>query len=760
MMNPHRSTFLHLPLLLLVLLVNPARAQDPMLKSEVRTHHGRPTVFVNGQPLAMTTYSPAGGWRRELFHQQIAQFHPRQLSTYFINIGKAKGSDFFATPLWSGSGISATPLSEFELPPDEQAQVILAVEPAPYVIVRFGLHEPASWRKLHPDELVVTEEGKRLEVPSLASQAYWDSAAKFAQACIAFSESRPWAHRVIGYANFLRMEGTHEPVIRYQVFDHSPVMTQRWRQFLRERYGAVEKLRQAYRDDSLTFDTVAVPRDRLRGSVPEVSAQLYWQTGADNQALRDYIELTASLFHAGFTQVAAAQSQTLRKLGRQRFMVYDALKQVMLGWDNLSFFDPKVSPPLAYTEQLAGSGHLGVAGLLNVPGVDGLITPHDYQARGIGGVFEAEGIADSVALRGKLMMVEMDTRTWTGRDPIAPARDVGEFKAITWRNIAAALTRGHLPYWMDVYENWFSDEGVQQVIHQQARVLETLRDLPHETPAGIAMVLDDRAVLQTNGDGRYFNEAIMWEWKTGLVRCGVPVRVYLIDDLNEANFPEHRVFYFPNLFHLDDARMKLLREKVLNKNRVVVWGPGSGISDGAKIGSESAAELTGFAFDLIPSNYPRRTLLTNFEHPITRGLSAATVLGGPLAYGPVLLPNDGVSLGNAWTKQGRNASGIAVKDMGSWTSVFTTAPGLPAAMWRNIARLAKAHVYCDTDDVLMASGNLIGLHVTAEGPRTIHLPGPRRVTNLDTNETSKEPTARFEWVPTGTATALYRLENP
>ena len=122
----------------------------------------------------------------------------------------------------------------------------------------------------------------------------------------------------------------------------------------------------------------------------------------------------------------------------------------------------------------------------------------------------------------------------------------------------------------------------------------------HETVPGIAMILDDEAVLETNGDGRFMNEAVMWEWKTGLARSGVPLRIHLLEDLTLPNFPPHRVFYFPNLFRIDAARRKILEEKVLRNGNVVVWGPGTGISDGTTISAVQATAVTGFAFDFLP----------------------------------------------------------------------------------------------------------------------------------------------------------------
>jgi hypothetical protein len=282
------------------------------------------------------------------------------------------------------------------------------------------------------------------------------------------------------------------------------------------------------------------------------------------------------------------------------------------------------------------------------------------------------------------------------------------------------------------------------------------------------MILDDEAVLETNGDGRFFNEAVLWEWKTGLVRAGVPVRKYLVDDLALGNFPAHKVFYFPNLFRVDAKRMKLLQDNVFRAGHVVVWGPGSGISDGSRIGAESATRLTGFAFEMLPVNYPRRTLLSNTSHPLTKGLSAATLLGGPLAYGPVLFPTDGTPLGIAWTKLGRNLSGLAVKEIpvaagagaasgSTWTSVFTTSPGLPAAFWRNCARHSGTHVWCEDDELVMADSSLVALHSVVSGPKRLLLPTASAVTDVITGEPVAASAREIRFDLVAPDTRLFRI---
>ena len=665
----------------------------------VAPYNGRPTVFIDGKPNPLVAYSPVAGRRMELFKKQTQRFFSHKMGAYFVSIPSAKKGEWGDGPFWVGDEVGSEPLVEPNFSLDEVVQTIIKGDPDAFLIIRDIPAEPSTWRAMHPGQLVVNETGERLPVPSLASDLYWQMAARHGAAVVKYCQSRPWADRIIGYWDGLRMEGTHEPLARHWLFDNGPAMAKAW---------------------NARYPGRPLPKDKLRGSVPDVSNLLYWQDAAGNLELRDYLLLSRDLFQAGARQIMQAMQEATQ--GKQ-FLVYDALKQSMLGWSNHGFFDACFGWPLAYSETMAGSGHMNVADLLDAPGFDGLITPHDYQARGIGGVYEPEGAVDSMILRGKLFFSEMDTRSYTGKDINFPARDDREFAAITWRNLATSWTRGFNSYYMDVYEDWFASEGIHSIIQRQTEVMKESIEWPHETMPGIAMILDDTAVLETNGAGNFFNEAIMWEQKMGMARSGVPYRIYLLDDLKLSNFPRHRAFYFPNLFRVDAKRLALLKEKVFRDGNVVLWGPGSGISDGGKTGGESASKLTGFTFDYLPVNYQRRTLITNFEHPITRGLRADTIIGGPLSYGPLLFPKDGVSLGEAWTKGGRLESGLAVKEMDGWHSVFTTTVPLPADLWRGLARFAGAHVYSETNDVLMADKSVVALHSIQSGRKRIALPG-------------------------------------
>lgn len=740
-----------------------------MAEAEVRMHNGRPVIFVDNKPLALPAYSPVAGRRPALFREQSARFFQHKLALYLITppcaiLPPGEEQQWEPSRFWRGDEIAEQPLYPSVNDLDADVAHILEGDPGAYILLRGYCDEPASWRRLHPEELFVNDVGERQQTPSLASDLFAEMRGRVTRAWIGWCESRPWAHRIIGYWNGDRIEGSHQPLIDGWLFDHSPVMLARWRAFLKVKYGTVEKLRAAHNAPGADFDTYDTPRDDNRGSVIDLERRPFWPC---RPALKDYLELTRDLYHARLRRLAADTRAAC--LGRKRVLVYDCLKQWMQGWSNLGFFDQGKSWPLAFPESLAGSGHLSVAPLFNAPGLDGLVTPHDYQARGIGGVYENEGIADSCVLRGRVFLSEMDTRSWTGTDVIFPARDMGEFKAITWRNLATAWTRGFHNYWMDVCQDWFADPAMHRdVIAPQVRAIRQALDWEHADEPGIAVIIDDSAALDADPRGNYLNEAVLWEVRQGLARCGVPHRIYLLDDLALDNFPAHRLFWFPNLFRCDEQKRRLLENKVMRNGCVALWGPASGISDGKKASTASAQALTGFSMELIECNMFRRVLVSDFTHPATSRVDTGAIYGGALAYGPTLVPLDGQRLGEAWVHRGLARAGLAVKGFGrgpgpgrgpgDWASVFTIAHGLPADLWRGLARWAGAHVWCESNDVLMADRSVVALHTLKGGTRLLRLPRRTDVWDVIADRLVARGIDSVEWTaPAGPDTRVFRM---
>ncbi|MHB9132945.1 MAG: hypothetical protein ACYDBB_17910 [Armatimonadota bacterium] len=744
-----------------------------VIAAEVRVYRGKPTIFIDGQPTALPSYSPVT-WRDGYFQRTGPGFFKHHMGAYWIGPAQEKDAkEWGESPFYNGDVPTDSPTRPFAVDMDGQAQLVLDGDPDAYFLIRNGPSVTPSWRRLHEDQIFVSEDGEMMPIPSLASDLYWQSSAEALQAVVRYCERRSWGHRIVGYWFGFDGEGTHFPLFGGYLYDHSPVMTARWRAWLQERYRSVEALREAHGDTSLTFKTIQVPKDPMRGRVPEVSAIHYWQSAKENAPLRDYLLLQKTLFLQGSRTLINAQAEATE---RKRVFVVDAFKQTMAGWSNHGFFNLNFDWPLTYPDPLAGTGSMGVADLFTERGFDGLVTPIDYQVRGVGGVCEPEGSVDSVVLRGKYFFAEFDTRTYnTDNENTAygTAANAQEFAAINWRNTATALTRGFNGYWMDLNSNWFGNDDIHAVIRRTVEALKDSVEWEHADVPGIAMVIDDEAALETNGAGNFFNEAIMWEQKYGISRCGVPFRIYLLDDLMLDNFPQHRVFYFPNLFKVDDARLALLQEKVFRDGNVVLWGPGSGISDGVTLDPRHAQRLTGFTFDMLNLNHPRRTHIQRFDHPITKGLAADIIYGSTLAFGPVLYPTDGLKLGLCWAKQGKTYSGLSVKTFGNgaagdnpagttlgagdWSSVFTTSVPVPADLWRNLARYAGTHVYSKSNDILLADSSIVALHSIQSGEKCIALPGAYEVEDVISGEKLGGPLREIRFVLDAPETRVFRL---
>ena len=288
----------------------------------IRMYNGRPTVFIDGRPDALPGYCP--WYTKPFFEKFMAPLYRHDLGVYLLDLESVTG-DNWGSRFWKGDTITSEPLPAATdlVTIDEQAGQIRKGAPGAYLIIRFMHRPPESWCDLHPAEFFIDEDGGVHDTPSLASDLFWEKASEFCTALVRYVESSPWADRVIGYMNIHLAEGVHIPVAEGYLYDHNPAMVQKWRQFLRNKYGAVEKLRAAYGDSTATFESMRVPKDRLRGPAPEAANILYWQNAADNRGLRDYLELQRELFHRRFRQISAGMK---KGADRNVLFMHDAMK--------------------------------------------------------------------------------------------------------------------------------------------------------------------------------------------------------------------------------------------------------------------------------------------------------------------------------------------------------------------------------------------------------------------------------------------------
>jgi hypothetical protein len=274
-------------------------------------------------------------------------------------------------------------------------------------------------------------------------------------------------------------------------------------------------------------------------------------------------------------------------------------------------------------------------------------------------------------------------------------------------------------------------------------------------------VIDDSSPRHENGTAGYQQIATLWQRHLGLGHCGVPYRVYLFSDLAKENMPKYRTYLFPNLFELNDERLALLRRTVLCDGRVAIFGPATGITDGAKLGAEGISRLLGIDFELVPKQAPRRVLVHG-THPLTARLPASLTYGDSYSYGPMLVParaavNAGgfEVLGSATTFWEVNKPGLILKETPDCKMIWSVAMPLPANLLRECCRYAGSHIWCEDDDVVLASETVVAVHSVKAGPRTLLLPTPRPVWDLLSGEKLGDALSRIDIMVTPPETRLF-----
>jgi hypothetical protein len=138
------------------------------------------------------------------------------------------------------------------------------------------------------------------------------------------------------------------------------------------------------------------------------------------------------------------------------------------------------------------------------------------------------------------------------------------------------------------------------------------------------------------------------------------------------------------------------------------------------------------------------------------------------------MPVNCTELGLAWAKGGFNHIGLGIKEFGrgakgnyqgreplgegDYAAIFTTAVNLPADLWRNIARHAGAHVYCESNDVILADRSIIALHSLKSGKKRIILPEKSRVTDVITGKLCSGGTKEITFELKAPETRVFLIE--
>lgn len=714
------------------------------MKAHVRMHHGTPTLFLDSRPVH-ASFHLVGHQRHPdgLLASQPIMRRYAAAGVHLYSVDAVTVNEMPGPRGESGSGREAW--WDFSLV-EARLRKFLDVDPEAHFLLRMGFEmrwtPEAWWPRMHPDECQVTSDG-RAETQSLASAAWRRDVNGFLKA----------------YIVHLREIGLYDRVIAYQIAagsagewieswssmltvtpDYSEPMRRAFRAWLRRRYADDRAaLAAAWGDASASFDAAEVPPARRQMATTRGLFR-------DPVRERDVVDFYACLADTAADDLLEFCATVKAETGGDKLTGAFFGYLMEIAW-NVDFFAGGTQDPEALASgELSAyqrSGHLGLRKVLQSPHIDFIVSPSSYGFRGIGGDGLPMQPTESLRHHGKLYLMEEDTRMHNNFDPPVPAAaDRPAFVggrmhpptttlAVYRRHVAQILTHGLGVTWMhdrdmdDFVEN---REPFWRLLARSERLGAWALGLERAPAADVAVLLDAESFYYESLKNAIDLPGIFQQKLISLNRFGAPHDVYLLDDLLEDRLPEYALYVFLNPWRLDDRRRASLARIVRRRGKTALWLYAAGfLKDDASI--ENMTDLTGFRFGRTDNPWGPFMHVTDFDHPVTRGIPPDFFWGttAPLAPWFHLEDPDARVLGQVVGSLGRCKPGLGVKELpaaggGAWRSVWCATPNIPPALLRGIARWAGVHLYSEAGDVLYATRDLLAVHTVGGGERTFRLP--------------------------------------
>ncbi|QNK59195.1 DUF4082 domain-containing protein [Paenibacillus sp. PAMC21692] len=650
-------------------------------------------------------------------------------------------------------------------------------DPNAYGIMRIGIADGQLF-DLAEDQYAVTDRGLRSGWPSLASQDWRDQLDALVVDYIAWLKQQPYADRILGFQimNMDSGEWYFDSNSEGRIGageDYSPPMVAAFRQWLTDKYETDAALQAGWNDPGVTLATAGVPTLEER----DHSEENFFRSIATEGKAIDYQtfyskKIVETINYAGGLFKRETDGQTL--LGS------------MYGYHYVA----------AHYARPSNNGHYALGDLLASSTVDFISAPVKYGDRAMGINAGPMGSFDSLALHGKMFILENDTRTHLVDG--LPFRDDIMFTPRTYsldetlealrRETGNQIVTGGGQYLMDINsKGWFKQEEIwdeyQKLLGVQAS--RYLQSADRQFKPDVAVIVDEDSVpyhtlnvnqiTPTNNpygpeyyqDFGFFH--LFEQQQREMARSGVKFGYYVMSDL--PNIPDSvKTFVFLNAYRATSDQRAEINDLKQDGN-VLVFLRAPGYFDDSGSSAANISDLIGMT--VAKSDYSSAaTIISNFSDPATEGSGAMTIGGWRIgedsgavepeyAYTPSFHVTDSaaVKLGYYDGETGKTA--FARKDMGSWTSIFSGSGTLKAGLIRSIAsNLGGAHVYSyDGKDNIRTDGKLLMIHSATgnAGIKSIALPKPSRVVDVVNRGTVGENVSSFRFDMEDEATSLFAV---
>jgi hypothetical protein len=642
---------------------------------------------------------------------------------------------------------------------DEAVNAVLETNPHAYIVLNINIDPSRNlgmrkWFDLHPDQLIQKEDGSTAlsgyggvpnrgeKYASFASKIWMNDATQSWRELIRHVRSGPYADRVIGYVPIagISAEWFYYGSQGKDFVDYSKPFTAAFANWMKAQYnGDLALLNKTWNTDYASFDAIKLPTEAQRRA-PEDGVFLDPAKSGEVIDLREFFTQIISGDILDFCHVVKEETNGTAICGTY----YGYVMHIGRAYFGVH------------------SGHFALDRMLASPDIDFLMSPSTYSDRGLGGGSGFMTAVDSFKLHGKLYVDQADIRTLHATDPIGKVDTLTDSVSVLQREFANSVVNGVAPQWFDFGDGWIAgDARLMQAVGKMWQIAKTLQQTPRETidaPNSIAVITGEKSILYTKVDSN-LNYAATSQQIAELQRTGAAWDNYLLDDLPKLG--KYHYFVFLNCFNLSDAQLKYINENLKKDGNVLVWINSPGVIDNSKstfaqatYDPERVSKVTGFQLKHIADG-PLVTQMLAGNNPLQQD---GAIFGSSQLSGTRFAPQDGVALGQFPDDQ---QTSLAIKKFADWTSIYSATPTLPAALLRNIAKLANVPVINNhVGDITYVSKNLFAVHSLGGGERVFHVgDGYKNAKELFSDQTYAVQNGKFTaTVPQG-GTMLFLLVN-
>jgi hypothetical protein len=636
-------------------------------KCEIRTGmQGAPAIVIDGKPVSPIFFSANNQFGRdEVLLQQLRLAHESGVNLFTINI-----------PLTSSKTEIGKTLDSFCSQNSEGK-----------FLVRCWLGPEREWLDAHPADRIKKSDGAISDMVSITSVPWLEYVDENLARIVSEIRESPYGPQCLGIILCYLQTGEWFYPDTNDYMDYSTANVLAYRGWLRRKYGS---------ESSVTVNA-EIPRPDAIGKT-----NFGHFRGLQESLLAiEYARFTSESMAAAIERFAKA----VKKASKNRL-----LAGAFYGYT----FELNGNGPKA----LAHSGHLAFARLLESPDIDLIHAPYSYFERASGQPGHLHLPIDSVALHGKLAIIEDDTFTHLAPPPDdsisagfrEKADTLAETLSLTRRNFGNFLMHRAGFWYFDIFSRgMWNDTEFWQSLSLQRRLAAEVRSQPNFEPE-IAFVVSEDSVNYLGDDTHPLLLQSLYQWRSEIARIGAPVGFYLQSDL--SHLPQSiKLAVLANPYVISKLE-EIAIKKILKRGGTIVYVYAPGVIGPNGPDASRIASTTGLAIETQMD--PKSTSIVS---PIT---NERVDFDSPVTNPRFVVASKDIHVLATYEDSGEVAAAAHPVDKG--VVVYTAVPRLPVGLLRWLAERSLVHLYSDKPVALSVAEDYLFVHADTPGPITFTWP--------------------------------------